>query len=621
MREICLKNTLYLCVFILSTFFIYPLQANAGSLGTINTDFADDGIVLEDFDYEKVYLWGQSIAIDSDGRIVVATYGREDSDADYDFIIARYDTDGELDESFSDNGYKSVNFSEEKDGDDSSDYVSSITILEDGTIAVAGHTYHKYENDDGYDMNSMDMAILFLDEDGDEISKHTVNFGFFDDAADTYDEAYDDYAFSVTHDTEGRVILGGYTKQLQDDYSQKYLFALARFEFGSEWQLDEDFGTDGIDTIELSGITFHMGSVSVATNSSDEIFIAGYTNNGTDNDFTVVKYDYDGSHATLIKDIYGSTETVNALYMNEDDELFAAGYGLDGSDIKLIVAKIEDNGSSLSLDESFGEDGTGYVDYRHDDSPTYANAVTTDSNGNVVVGGYIYNGDGYGSLIVRYDADGILDDDFASSGAFQEELSEDNDYIHGLVTDENNSIYALGYTYSNSDSTGDLALINIYGYDPDIEEDCEDGIDNNGDSKIDCDDSQCTSENSACVDDSETSCDDGEDNDGDDNIDCEDSDCIFASACDVDGDDDIDCSDPDNAGDTDCLTVSINPLDLGDDDDDDDDGSNADDDDEATGCSLTNSSQTKTNIALYPLILLAILILITSRIRIKQKRS
>lgn len=82
---------------------------------------------------------------------------------------------------------------------------------------------------------------------------------------------------------------------------------------------------------------------------------------------------------------------------------------------------------------------------------------------------------------------------------------------------------------------------------------CEDGVDNDGDLLVDCQDTDCW-EHIACADIStETSCDDGEDNDDDGDTDCADSDCEGEDACvepDGDADGDVD-SDADVDGDAD----------------------------------------------------------------------
>ncbi len=94
---------------------------------------------------------------------------------------------------------------------------------------------------------------------------------------------------------------------------------------------------------------------------------------------------------------------------------------------------------------------------------------------------------------------------------------------------------------------------------------CTDGVDNDDDGLIDCDDSDCAAEPACDAPITETVCDDGIDDDDDGLIDCDDSDCAADPACvapttetlcddSLDNDDDgaIDCGDTDCAGDPAC---------------------------------------------------------------------
>ncbi len=79
------------------------------------------------------------------------------------------------------------------------------------------------------------------------------------------------------------------------------------------------------------------------------------------------------------------------------------------------------------------------------------------------------------------------------------------------------------------------------------QEDCTNGTDDDGDGDIDCDDGDCAT-NAACI---ESNCANGTDDDGDGLTDCDDPDCATATGCfeecnngiDDDGNGDIDCFD------------------------------------------------------------------------------
>jgi hypothetical protein len=111
------------------------------------------------------------------------------------------------------------------------------------------------------------------------------------------------------------------------------------------------------------------------------------------------------------------------------------------------------------------------------------------------------------------------------------------------------------------------AVISIRCLETSVETNCSDGIDNDGDTAIDCADSDCSNDPACQL--VETNCSDGIDNDGDTAIDCADSDCSNDPACqlvlvpvpvetncsdgqDNDGNGKIDCKDQNCKNDPNC---------------------------------------------------------------------
>ena len=97
-------------------------------------------------------------------------------------------------------------------------------------------------------------------------------------------------------------------------------------------------------------------------------------------------------------------------------------------------------------------------------------------------------------------------------------------------------------------------------------EDCQDGVDNDLDGKVDCADSDCwTFPPGLCPE----NCTDGIDNNQDGFLDCQDWDCIDTEACQEDCDDgldndldgEVDCADPDCLGDLSCEEICDDGLD------------------------------------------------------------
>ena len=92
----------------------------------------------------------------------------------------------------------------------------------------------------------------------------------------------------------------------------------------------------------------------------------------------------------------------------------------------------------------------------------------------------------------------------------------------------------------------------------DVDEICDDGLDNNGNGAIDCLDLACLGD-AGCV---AEICDDGLDNDGDSDADCDDADCAQSDACRPDAEVCDDGADNDDDGDTDCADADCEGSDL-----------------------------------------------------------
>jgi uncharacterized delta-60 repeat protein len=93
--------------------------------GSLDSTFNGNGKVTSSLDV-------RSIAIQSDGKIVAA--GRKNT---Y-FAVARYNTDGSLDKTFSDNGIQTTDLGSENDNYANSDFANSVIIQKDGKIVGVG---------------------------------------------------------------------------------------------------------------------------------------------------------------------------------------------------------------------------------------------------------------------------------------------------------------------------------------------------------------------------------------------------------------------------------------------------------------------------------------------------
>jgi uncharacterized delta-60 repeat protein len=225
--------------------------------GSLDLSFDNDGIVTTAFGNNTDQ--GYSVAIQSDGKIVVAGYSYNGSD--YDFALVRYNADGSLDNSFDSDGKITTAIG---NGDDLG---FSVGIQSDGRIVVAGKSSNGSNDDFALVRYNTDGS---LDNSFDSDGKVTTAIG-----------SGDDKGSSVAKQSDGKIMVAGLTYNGSD-----FDFALVRYNI--DGSLDNTFDSDGKVTTAI-GSGDDMG-LSVAKQNDGKIVAAGYSNNGSNNDFALVRY-------------------------------------------------------------------------------------------------------------------------------------------------------------------------------------------------------------------------------------------------------------------------------------------------------------------------------------------
>ncbi len=107
--------------------------------GILDATFDGDGKVKTAFGAFYDIAFG--VALQSDGKIVAAGYGRGWTDTTHNFALSRYNTNGSLDTTFNADGKQTTDFS----GYD--DYGTAVAIQPDGKILVAGYAWNGLDYD------------------------------------------------------------------------------------------------------------------------------------------------------------------------------------------------------------------------------------------------------------------------------------------------------------------------------------------------------------------------------------------------------------------------------------------------------------------------------------------
>lgn len=122
-----------------STGIDFSLARLNSNTGILDTTFDGDGKVQTAFGaYSDIAF---SIAVQADGRLVTAGYGRGGGDTSYNFALSRYNTNGSLDATFDVDGRQTTDFN------GYSEYGRGVVIQSDGKIVVVGYAWNGLDFD------------------------------------------------------------------------------------------------------------------------------------------------------------------------------------------------------------------------------------------------------------------------------------------------------------------------------------------------------------------------------------------------------------------------------------------------------------------------------------------
>ena len=171
--------------------------------------------------------------------------------------------------------------------------------------------------------------------------------------------------------------------------------------WAADGDLDTTFSGDGKVTTAIGSGTDTAWSV--VLQSDGKIVAAGYSYNGSNDDFAVVRYNTNGSLDTtfdtdgIVTTAVGlGDDTAYSVVLQSDGKIVAAG-SLDNGNYDFAVVRYNIDGS---LDTTFDTDGKVTTAVGLGDDEAYS--VVLQSDGKIVVAGDSYNGTNYDFAVVRY---------------------------------------------------------------------------------------------------------------------------------------------------------------------------------------------------------------------------
>ena len=383
-----------------------------------------------------------SIAIQEDGKILAAGWGHGSEYGSYDtFIIARYNRNGLCDSVFGNDDDGVV-----KTSIDLGSAAYGIAVQSDGKIVAVGYSKKSTGNKD------KDFTIVRYNSDGSLDSTFgsggivTTDFG-----------NYDDIAYSVAIQHNGKIVVAGYTENNGGD------FAIVRY--NSNGEIDSTFGSDGKVTTDFgSGSDKALG---VAIQSNYKIVAAGYGKNGSAAiDFAIARYNIDGSLDTsfdsdgkVMTGFFGSDYSkAYDIAIQQNGGIVVAGFkSSDSGDKDFAIVRYNSNGTR---DAFFGRDATGKVttDFGSDDDE--ARGVAIQKDGKIVVAGFSSNT----FALSRYTKNGFLDSAFGGDGKVTTEFY--GDAQAGSIAIQNDGkivVGGLSKYYNSSGLNARFALARYFG--------------------------------------------------------------------------------------------------------------------------------------------------------------
>ncbi len=309
-----------------------------------------DGQLDSTFGINGVFYFGNNIhtakaydcIVQYDDKIVIV--GSFWDDPDNNVLILRLTSNGSLDSTFSSDGYHYFLLG------DYSDAGLAVTIDNNNNIIVAGKSYPRSGGEPSVFLTKFTSAG--------EIDSSFAQNGTFIQKIGNNNVGFQDIKYL---ENEDKILVGGYYQPVSSNQ-----FLLMRFN-NSNGKIDSSFGNNGIATSDIADLSQEVCNTIDVQNDGKIVCF------GTD--FSGMRFNFDGSLDTtfgnngIVINILSSGQ-INATRIEENGNIIVAGYSSNGNNNDFAVVRLENDGSFKSSLK---------IDFNNDDDIAYDMCIQNDN--------------------------------------------------------------------------------------------------------------------------------------------------------------------------------------------------------------------------------------------------
>ncbi len=425
------------------------LDTTFGNGGIVDTPIAaiasppaahGDGTAIVPIEFPR------GVAIQSDGKIVIASFGKNDAAAatppPYRMDVLRLTANGAIDTSFNGTGAQLVTFPSS-----TQDRGYAIAIQSDGKIVVSG---------DSRIGGSLQFALARFKTDG------TLD-GTFGSGGLVNTTVGGGTARAVLIDN-----IGGTDMIVAGGFDGASLFEIVRY--GPSGALDTTFSTDGTFTYALDGSqnTGEAMVVQTTVAANHRYVLGGEVGSGvgTTADFGTIRVNQDGTLDSTYGSSggrridLGSSELAPALGLQPDGKILQVGPSPTATDNTIYIARLTANGN---IDTTFAAP-TGYAAITGITGGTNetADAIALDPSGTgkLYLAGTIFDSiTSWNVALARYTSAGALDTSFNATGKVVLDLGGLGDEANGVAVDSSGRAIVVGSQGGASGSASPFTVL------------------------------------------------------------------------------------------------------------------------------------------------------------------